>query len=503
MRRLLVLLLLLLTTRGNAAPGKILRHQFALADRYLVALDTTNPAAVDGLASSLAHAYALELVETYPYSLRGCLVRGTEEQIARLSEDPRVRYVEQDAYYFLDGPRISATQWTTYPAGPNSYQWNLDRLDELSRADRDSTHNMCTEGRSVYAYVIDHGIYRDHAEFESPSRVVLSKDFYGPAANGGDDITNGCTPTTTMLTGSHGTAVASVLAGTHIGAAKTKLVSLRVLPCLGREPIYTSDMIQAMNWIGSAANPYRSQPGVINMSAYVPPWDGEFAAVSDAAAGIVETTSFPFFVSANNYSTSACKFSPATGATTNRSYTKYNKAAGRLFVVGATSGGPAGNNNDYRWQTYNSGGTQNIGDGSGSNSGPCVSIYAPGDSISFAAHTGRNDYGIASGTSFSAPHAAALGARYIEKQLGTTGIRPTYAQVYDFLLNKAQTIVVNTTTPPGYWMCVRPNDSGNGWFTIASATQTCPDVRYTSYAMPQASNTSDARMLFWDEGVCW
>jgi subtilisin family serine protease len=167
--------------------------------------------------------------------------------------------------------------------------------------------------------------------------------------------------------------------------------------------------------------------------------------------------------------------------------------------VGATGGGPEGDNNDYRWQDYtvNADGsvTANIGDSSGSNTGACVSIFAPGDDISYAMHSGTADYGLGSGTSFASPHAAALGARYIQKQIATTGARPTYQQVYEFLLNQAQTVVQHTTTHAGYWMCVR-----NG-FATASATPCAVD--YASYWMPQASNTSDARMLFWDEGACW
>lgn len=506
MRRLLVLVVLSAALSASATPSKILRHATAVPGRYLVALATEDPSSVDGLSTSLAKAYGLALIETYPYSLRGFLVQGAEANVLALSDDPRVRYAEQDASFTMDLPRTSATQWTTYQAGPNTYQWNLDRLDELSRADRDSTHNMCTEGRSVYAYIIDSGVYSNHEQFESPSRVVLSRDFYNGALGTAPDPSNGCTIGLTRPNrGYHGTAVASVLAGTQIGAAKTQIVSLRALPCERFAPLFSSDFARAMNWIGDGTkNPYRLQPGVINMSAYTPPWDPNFAAISDAAKGIVQTTGYPFFTSANNYSTDACNFSPAAtrdGANNviNRAYTKYNKPSGGVFVVGATGGGPDGDNNDYRWQNYtvNDDGsvTANIDDSSGSNTGACVSIFAPGDDISFAMHSGTANYGLDSGTSFASPHAAALGARYIEKQIATTGVRPTYQQAYEFLLNKAQTVVQHTATHAGYYMCVR-----NG---VATASRTpCPSD-YTSYWMPQASNTSDARMLFWDEGTCW
>jgi hypothetical protein len=68
------------------------------------------------------------------------------------------------------------------------YLWNLDRIDELSYANRDGTYNMCPEARSTQAYVLDYGIYA-HSEFES--RIIDSRDFSGPAT-GQADYSNGC-----------------------------------------------------------------------------------------------------------------------------------------------------------------------------------------------------------------------------------------------------------------------------------------------------------------------
>lgn len=56
----------------------------------------------------------------------------------------------------------------------------------------------------------------------------------------------------------------------------------------------------------------------------------------------VNNTNIPFFTSADNFATDACRFSP-----NNRPYTRYNKT-GRAFVVGGTSvGATASDPNDY------------------------------------------------------------------------------------------------------------------------------------------------------------
>jgi subtilisin family serine protease len=318
-------------------------------------------------------------------------------------------------------------------------------------------------------------------------------------ANGEADVTNGCgAPVTRVQNSYHGTAVASVLAGTTVGAAKTQLVSLRVFDCNGN--VTSGDYIEALDWIAGPNNTYRHSPGVINHSGFVPITDAMFTAYGDAVVRTVNSTNIPFFTSADNFATDACRFSPK-----NRPYTRTNKT-GRAFVVGGTSVGTNDTDpNDYRWQrweTVNGTLMPMIGREAGSNGGSCVSAYAPATDIYVALYSGSANYTRLSGTSFASPLTAAVAARYMERQRNATGVIPTATQVYEWLLSQSTTAVQNTATAPTYWMCARTTSGG---FNIHSKyrtnPETCPEG-YTLLQMPYATNTSNARMVYWDEGYC-
>lgn len=412
-----------------------------------------------------------------------------------MGNDPRVDYVEQNVKGTYGTP-ISGTQWASWNG---QYLWFLDRLDELSWANRDSLYNMCPEGRSVMAYVIDFGVWRDHSEFETPTRVVANIDFSDDRSDHnvqfGPDTTNGCHGVFGSL---HGTAVASSLGGTHVGSAKPQIVSLKVFSCAGQ--YNGADFIDALDWINSANNPYRGQPAVINQSSYFGPWDSLFTSYGDAVDRTVRATGVPFFNSADNFATDACQFSPK-----NKAYTNINHN-GTVFVVGATSVNPSNPSdpNDYRYQNWNTDGTARIGPESGSNGGPCVSAYAPGVSIYAATnYSTATSYTTAAGTSLSSPLVAGIAARYIESyRTQHNNVTPTYQQVYDFLLGQATTRIQLEQTAPTYWMCVFEAPGGAlTAYSYADDPVICP-TNYTRVQMNSATNTSNARMIYWDNGSC-
>jgi serine protease len=503
---LCVVLLLAASAFAKTKPEKIRKHPLqGVRDQYIVVLqEGTDPSQVEAIAKDMSRDYGVQVGQIFAWALQGFVVNAKEKQIEELTADDRIEYIEQNATGKADfespdaAPTVSAMQWSIWN---NEYLWNLDRIDETSWANRDSQHNMCTEGRGAVAYIIDTGIWPGHSEFQEPvpSRLVASLDFVG-AANGATDTNVGCGAPTTNLNAYHGTAVASVLAGTHIGAAKTQMVSLRVFGCDGSAN--TIDFIEALDWIAGPSNPYRTSPGVINHSGYVPITDANFYSYGDAVVRTVNSTNIPFFTSADNYSTDACRFSP-----NNRPYTRTSKL-GRAFVVGGTiAGASAGDPNDYRWQewdTVNGQPVQRIGGDSGSNGGPCVSIYAPAAGTYVALYSGATNYIRLSGTSFASPLVAALAARYMEKTRNQTGVIPTATQVYEWLLTQSTTVVQNTNTAPTYWMCLRSTATqffpGNVFRTYPGANA-CP-TGYTLVEMNSATNSSDARHAYWDEGYC-
>lgn len=189
---------------------------------------------------------------------------------------------------------------------------------------------------------------------------------------------------------------------------------------------------------------------------------------------------------------------------------------------------------DYRWQQF-SGTTPWTGDGSGSNAGACVSIYAPAGEIR-AARTeftsGATAYGSASGTSFSSPIVAGIAARYMERQKNQTGVTPTASQVYTWLLNNAGA-TVHAVDTPAYYICTelthewtdttqdnrvrldkswldgvpRPAECRSAvgeepsWVGLGKSNSVwqygAPPVWF-----PSVGNASAARMVYWDEGPC-
>jgi hypothetical protein len=509
MSRVLQVVCLITLLAGSAFakvhPEKIKKHPVqGVKDEYIVVLqEGTKPEDVERIAQEIADTYKVELQQLFAYALQGFRIIGKDKNIEELTADERVQYVEQNAIGKADfedpseSPTISATQWTWFN---NEYQWHLDRIDEVTYTQRDGQHNMCTEGRGAVAYILDQGIWGGHQEFIEPvpTRLIASLNFVG-AANGTPETNNPCNAPRANLAAYHGTAVASVLAGTTIGAAKTQMVSLRVFDCFGNTN--TADFIEALDWVAGPNNTFRDRPGVINHSGYVPVTDAQFITYGDAVVRTVNATNIPFFTSADNFATDACRFSP-----NNRPYTNTNKT-GRAFVVGGTSlSGVAGDDNDYRWQAWdvvNGQTVARIGREAGSNGGPCVSAYAPAVDTYVAMYTGTADYRRLSGTSFSSPLTAALAARWMERQRNQTGVIPTAIQVYEWLLGNATTVVQNTNTAPTYWMCARTD--ANGGFVINSTHRTNPGSCPTGFQllqMPFATNTSNARHVYWDEGYC-
>lgn len=441
MKNLACLLLLGVLALPVFATTTVRHHARSISGQYMVLLDTNIPAAAyDGIVKSLASTYGLQIRTEWREEPRGFVATVPVTGAERLVTDARVRIVEED--FPISFPTESGSQWTSWNG---NYLWFLDRLDETTYADnvRDSTYDMCPEGRTVNAYIIDNGARGDHQQFtyngEPAGRVEALNFAFG--AQGTPDGLNGCEAHSDMW---HGTAVATVLGGTTTGASKAHIVSLRVVDCDNHG--YASDMVSAVNWIRGANDPHRFQKGVVNMSRFFGDWTSDFATLNAAVSGRVDATQIPIFVSANNFSADACKFSPAALAYTNMNH------GGKVFSVGGTSVGAGGDTNDYRWQTWSATNPSQIliGQDTGSNGGACISIYAPAADIYVGLNTSTTAYDIKSGTSFSAPLAAAIALRYIE----LTG-NNAYQQVFDYLLSTAgPSTLINHVETPEYWMCL-------------------------------------------------
>ena len=260
---------------ANASKFRRARADKRIANQYIVVLKD-DVADVEGEAIRLARDFGGDRngTHTYQRALKGFSVRMPEQQAARLADDPRVAFVEEDAVVSLGATQTNAT-------------WGLDRIDQRDLP-LNTTYNFDATGSGVRAYIVDTGIRATHTQFGG--RVISGFT----AINDGLGTNDG---------NGHGTHVAGTVGGSVHGVAKNvTLVAVRVLDSGGSGT--NSGVIAGVDFV--TTNHQAGQPAVANMSL-----GGGASSALDTAVANAVNDGVTFVVAAGNESQNACNVSPA------------------------------------------------------------------------------------------------------------------------------------------------------------------------------------------------
>lgn len=265
--------------RTQSKNDKLRKSANKIENSYIVVLDDAvigekGPRSIAPyIASELAGTHRGQLKHVYQNAINGFAVEMSAEDAERLSQDFRVKYVEEDGVVTLD-----ATQ--------NNPPWGLDRIDQRNRP-LNAVYTFNWTGTGVRAYVIDTGIRTAHTQFGG--RAANNFDAFG--GNGQD--CNG-----------HGTHVAGTIGGSTFGVAKNVMLrGVRVLNCSGSGS--NSGVIAGVDWVRLN----HIAPAVANMSL-----GGGISSALDTAVNNLHNAGVSIAVAAGNSNTNACNSSPARAA---------------------------------------------------------------------------------------------------------------------------------------------------------------------------------------------
>ncbi len=281
----------LITLQSEGQEEKFRKSKDAIPNRYIVVIDDSAAGGLgensfaDAVAAELSMTYGGKVDKVFRHALNGYSVEMSEKEAETLSEDARVKFVEEDSEVSIKAVQSPAT-------------FGIDRIDQRNLPLSNSyTYNFT--GAGVNTYVIDTGVRFTHNEFTG--RTGASFDAIGDGQNGND--CNG-----------HGTHVAGTVAGTTYGVAKGATVHrVRVLNCQGSGT--NAGVIAGVDWV--TAN--RVLPAVANMSL-----GGGASSALDTAVNNSINSGVTYAVAAGNSNVDACGSSPArapaaitVGSTTN------------------------------------------------------------------------------------------------------------------------------------------------------------------------------------------
>jgi subtilisin family serine protease len=292
-----------------------------------------------------------------------------------------------------------ATMPVAYVESP-TFSLALDRIDQR-QLPLDSTYRHYGSGAGVTVYVFDGGVLASHPELAG--RVRRGYDAFpdGPA-----------------ICNAHGTAVAGAVAGATLGVApEAEIVDVKMVDCrLMRGTVEA--IVRATRWMLADLARHPGRRAVANWSfiadtvADIPVLDAAVSALNDAGVPVV--------VAAGNLDMNACRIAPANSpGTIVVGASRVRRAIGAAALLDERAPGTA----------Y----------------GPCVDLFAPGDSVLLPSIdlTGHPVSQLWTGTSMSAGYVSGAIALYLEAHPFATP-----EAIADHLRSSAAGVRVDALTSP-------------------------------------------------------
>ncbi|KAG8781989.1 subtilisin-like serine protease [Ceratobasidium sp. 428] len=291
----------------------------------------------------------LQITNDYE-TLNGYSARLSDDTLDEIAKSPDVAMVVQDSRCH------GALTQTNAP-------WGVARISRKTKLPTGSSTNNVAytfkskpSNASVDVYVLDTGVNTAHVDFGG--RAIWGATF-GKGYKNADGH-------------GHGTHVAGTIAGKRYGVAKAaRIIAVKVLG--DNNGGWNSDLIAGVNWATKRALA-SGRPSVLSMSISSPPDPALDKVMTRAVAQNIHVV-----VAAGNDNQDVKNFSPAR--------------APAVITVGAT------NINDARWVSSAT---------RGSNWGPGVDIFAPGEYITSTWIGSTTSTNSITGTSMATPHVSGL-----------------------------------------------------------------------------------------------
>jgi subtilisin family serine protease len=280
----------------------------------------------------------------------------------------------------------SARSSTVYSTPTVSFA--LDRIDQ-HELPLDQTYQHSATGKGVTVYVFDGGVSTTHPELAGRVRIGYSGF-----------------PDDPKICNAHGTAVAGAIAGATLGVAPdAQIVDVKMVQCEKLRGTIKA-IVDGAHW---TIEDHKLHPGpaVANWS-FIADTASRIPAL-DSAVNELRAAGIPVVVSAGNLDIDACRVSPGNSMTE-------RAPDGTSRMIDRRSPGTA--------------------------FGPCISLYAPGDSVLLPSLDGANApiSQLWNGTSMSAGYVSGAAALYLE-----THPDATPDEVADALERSATTNVIRDT----------------------------------------------------------